>query len=147
MKKKAKFTRTSLLSLKVMTVNLEIFMNYQFVRDQQGKPIAQFEMGSEIFSHWFAEELGNDQSKISSILEAIEQLQSKEIKEFVLEGNDINLSLDPYEVEVRSKILDVDAPIELPEGTELYDQESISGCGLEDFSNVLNSWQEFVAGK
>jgi uncharacterized protein YacL (UPF0231 family) len=74
-------------------------------------------------------------------------LQSKEIKEFVLEGNDINLSLDPYEVEVRSKILDVDAPIELPEGTELYDQESISGCGLEDFSNVLNSWQEFVAGK
>lgn len=122
-------------------------MNYQFVRDQRGQPIAQFEMGSEIFSHWFAEELGNDQDKIATILGAIQQLQSKEIKEFVLEGNDITLSLDPYEVEVRSKILDVDAPIDLPEGTELYDQESISGCGLEDFSSVLSSWKEFVAGK
>jgi uncharacterized protein YacL (UPF0231 family) len=130
-----------------MAVNPEIVMNYQFVRDQRGHPIAQFEMGCELFSHWFAEELGTDQNKIAAILEAIQQLENKEIKAFVLEGNDITLSLDPYEVELRSKILDVDAPNELPEGTELYDQESISGCGLEDFYSVLSSWNDFVAGK
>jgi uncharacterized protein YacL (UPF0231 family) len=120
-------------------------MNYQFIRDIQGSPIAQFDMGSEAFSGWFSDELGNDQKKIEVILEAIEQLQNKQIKMFVLEGNDINLSLDPYEVEVRSKMLDIDAPKELPEGAELYDQESISGCGLEDFIRVLNSWKDFVA--
>lgn len=122
-------------------------MNYQFVRDHLGSPIAQFEMGSELFSLWFSEELGTDKTKIASVQEAIEQLQSKKIKEFVLQGDDITLSLDPYEVEVRSKILDVDAPDELPEGTELYDQESISGCGLEDFASVLTSWSDFVKGK
>jgi uncharacterized protein YacL (UPF0231 family) len=122
-------------------------MNYQFIRDQRGNPIAQFEMGSEIFTLWFAEELGNDKNKVAEILKAIEQLQNKEIKEFVLEGSDITLTLDPYEVEIRSKLLDVDAPDELPEGTELYDQESISGCGLEDFASVLESWKKFIAGK
>ncbi len=120
-------------------------MNYQFIRDLQGSPVAQFDMGSEAFTLWFSEELGSDQSKIAAILTAIEQVQTEQIKEFVLEGMDINLSLDRYEVEVRSKMLDIDAPDELPEGAELYDQESIAGCGLEDFVRVLNSWKDFVA--
>ena len=122
-------------------------MNYQFRRDQQGSPLAQFDMGSETFSRWFSEELGDDHDKIAAILAAIQQLQSEQIKEFVLQGNDISLSLDPYEVEVRSKILDIDAPDELPEGTELYDQESIAGCGLEDFIRVITSWNDFVGEK
>ena len=122
-------------------------MNYQFIRDQLGSPIAQFDMGSETFSRWFTEELGNDQDKISAVLQAIAQLQSKEIKEYAMQGSDISLSLDPYEVEVRSKNLDIDAPDELPEGTELYDQESMAGCGLEDFIGVLKSWSNFVNGK
>jgi uncharacterized protein YacL (UPF0231 family) len=122
-------------------------MNYQFIRDQQGSPFAQFDMGSETFSRWFSEELGNDQEKIDAILEGIGQLQSEKIKKFVLQGKEISLSLDSYEVEVRSSILDIEAPDELPEGTELYDQESIAGCGLEDFIGVLNSWNDFIAGK
>ena len=121
-------------------------MNYQFMHDHQGKPFAQFDMGSETFSRWFSEELGNDHNKIAAIFAAIQQLQSEQIKEFVLQGNDIRLTLDPEEVEVRSKNLDIDAPDELPEGTELYDQESIAGCGLEDFIQVLTSWNDFVAG-
>lgn len=122
-------------------------MNYQFVRDVSGSPLAQFEMGSELFSLWFSEELSDDNEKIILLFDVIQQLQNKSLKEYVFEGNDITLSLDPYEVEVRSKILDVDAPAELPEGTELYDQESISGCGLEDFLLVLSSWNDFVSGK
>lgn len=122
-------------------------MNYQFIRDQRGSPFAQFDMGSETFSRWFSEELGNDQEKINAILEGIAQLQSEKIKKFALQGKEISLSLDAYEVEVRSSILDIEAPDELPEGTELYDQESMAGCGLEDFIGVLNSWNDFIAGK
>lgn len=122
-------------------------MNYQFIRDQQGYPSAEFDMGSETLSRWFSEELGNDQSKIDALLGTIEQLHSKQIKAFVLRGSDIDLSLDPDEVEIRSRNLDIEAPDELPEGTQLYDQESISGCGLEDFVRVLHAWNDFVNEK
>lgn len=122
-------------------------MNYQFMRNEQGRPIAEFDMGSETFSRWFSEELSADKNKIDAIFAAIEQLENKQIKEFTLKGSDISLSLDPYEVEVRSDNLDIEAPDELPEGTQLYDQESISGCGLEDFVSVLHSWNDFVCGK
>nr|WP_297349605.1 YacL family protein [uncultured Glaciecola sp.] len=120
-------------------------MNYQFIRDLQGSPVAEFEMGSETFSQWFTQELGTDKSKMDALFNAIQQLESRQIKEFLLQGDDVNLLLDSYEVEARSKILDVDAPDELPEGTELYDQESIAGCGLEDFTGVLESWRDFVS--
>lgn len=122
-------------------------MNYQFIRDLEGSPIAQFDMGSETFSRWFSEELGSDENKIAVVFEIIQKLQSEQIKEYVLQGSEFNLSLDQDEVEIRSKTLDVEAPVNLPEGTELYDQESIAGCGLEDFSHVLASWNDFVFGK
>jgi uncharacterized protein YacL (UPF0231 family) len=90
-------------------------MNYQFIRDQQGSPVAEFDMGSEIFSQWFTQELGTDQHKIEAIFKAIQELRSRQIKEFVLQGNEINLLFDPDEVEARSKILDIQAPDELPD--------------------------------
>lgn len=122
-------------------------MNYQFIRDLQGIPVAEFDMGSETFSHWFTHELGADQNKINTLLDVIQQLQNRETKAFLMEGNEFHLSLDPDEVEIRSKILDVDAPDELPEGTQLYDQECMAGCGLEDFNRVLRSWSDFVGEK
>jgi uncharacterized protein YacL (UPF0231 family) len=119
-------------------------MNYQFIRNQQGVPEAQFEMGGEILSRWFSDELGNNQRMITQLLDVIGQLQSKQIKEFVLQGRDINLSLDCYEVEIKLKNIDADATDELPDGTQVYDLESISGCGLEDFEKVLKAWDDFV---
>ncbi|GAA6184626.1 MULTISPECIES: YacL family protein [Alteromonadaceae] len=125
----------------------KVSMNYQFIRNLQGIPVAQFEMGHEAFSRWFSEELGTSQHKIEDIFVAIDRLEKRQIKEYVLAGKEINLRIDYYEVEVRSKDLDMDGPDELPEGTELYDQESISGCGLEDFTQVLRSWRDFVDEK
>lgn len=119
-------------------------MNYQFTRDHLGNPIAKFEMGSETFSQWFTEELGKDKQKLRSIFDAIHRLENKQIKEFMLPGKEFDLVLDKDEVEVKSKYLDTDTPDELPEGTEVYDQELLSGCGLEDFTIVLKSWQEFI---
>jgi len=120
-------------------------MNYQFIRDVAGSPIAELEMGCETFSRWFSEEIGTDQNKIDQVLVAIVQLQNKQIRQFELRGKEINLSMDADEVEVRSTDLDYAEPEELPEGTELYDQESMAGCGLEDFTRVLKAWNDFVA--
>ncbi|GAB2694969.1 YacL family protein [Aliiglaciecola sp. 3_MG-2023] len=122
-------------------------MNYQFIRNLQGEPEAQFEMGHEAFSRWFTEELGTREDNISALFTAIDALQKHQMKGYLLEGKEFNLRLDCDEVEVRSKDLDMDGPDELPEGTELYDQESVSGCGLDDFIQVLSSWRDFVCGQ
>jgi uncharacterized protein YacL (UPF0231 family) len=122
-------------------------MNYQFMRDLDGEPRAEFDMGCETFGLWFNEELGSNVAKIHSVQQGIEQVLSKTLKEYKLAGNDIDLALDSDEVEVRSKTLDIELDDELPEGTEAYDQESMAGCGLEDFIRVLNSWHDFVVEK
>ncbi|MEP4888802.1 MAG: YacL family protein [Aliiglaciecola sp.] len=122
-------------------------MNYQFIRNLRGIPEAQFEMGHEAFSRWFSEELGTNKDKIVEIFSAIDSLEKRQIKEYRSTGLEFDLQMDSDEVEVRSKDLDMQGPDELPEGTELYDQESVSGCGLEDFKQVLNSWCDFVGGK
>lgn len=126
----------------------ELNMNYQFTRDISGQALAKFDMGAETFAQWFSEELGNDKAKIDTLLNAIEQLNNKQIKDFELPGKEINLRLNTDEVEAVSKYVDGDdfenLAEDLPEGTQVYDQESASGCGLEDFTQVLISWKEFI---
>lgn len=119
-------------------------MNYQFFRTLEGKPSASFEMGSEVFSQWFTEELSSNSTLLKNVLSVIEQLEKKQIHDFVFDGKESRLILNQYEVEAKSKRLDIEAPDELPEGTELYDIESIAGCGLEDFKHVVISWREFI---
>ena len=120
-------------------------MDYQFTRNEQGVAIAEFEMGSEVFSRWFSEELCERQEKIDEIRQAIEDLENRHIDQFVWQGSELRITLNADEVEVRSKVLDLDALDDLPEGTELYDQEFIAGCGLDDFKQVLLSWSDFIA--
>lgn len=122
-------------------------MNYQFIRNLTGEPEALFEMGNEVFSHWFSDELAHNQPTLTTLFDAIDKLEQRQIKQFVLPGKEFCLSMDQDEVELRANILERDAPEELPEGTELYDQESMAGCGLEDFKQVLRSWSDFVAEK
>lgn len=120
-------------------------MNYQFTKSYLGVPEAQFEMGNEAFSRWFSEELGVKKTSLTKIFTAIEQLENGKINQFTLTGNEFSLLLDKYEVEVSANELHLNSPDELPEGTEIYTQELVSGCGLEDFKQVLKSWSDFIA--
>lgn len=119
-------------------------MDYQFIRNENAQPVAEFSMGAEAMARWFNEELGCDKNKITQLLDIISQLQRKQITTYLLKGTEYQLHLDTEEAEVLSKWLSNEAPEDLPEGTELYDQESIAGCGLEDFKQVLESWQDFI---
>lgn len=119
-------------------------MDYQFTRNQNAQPIATFGMGAETLARWLSDELAGDQKKIKDLLQVIEKLENKDMTEFRLQGVEYDLQLNHHEIEVLAHELSLSAPEELPEGTELYDQESISGCGLEDFKQVLLSWQKFV---
>ncbi|MFT4993565.1 MAG: hypothetical protein ACI965_000585 [Paraglaciecola sp.] len=121
-------------------------MDYQFIRNEDAQPMAIFSMGAETLGRWISDELGSDQVKIQALLQVIDTLQRKEMTEYQLQGVEYDIELNHDEIEVRAHELSLSAPEELPEGTELYDQESITGCGLEDFKQVLLSWQDFIQG-
>lgn len=119
-------------------------MDYQFIRNDRAEPAAIFEMGAETLGLWFSEELGRDRQKIKHLLDVIQQLEHKDIEQYALQGREFNMDLTRDEIEVYAAITRDEGVIDIPEDTELYDQESICGCGLEDFKEVLLSWQEFV---
>jgi uncharacterized protein YacL (UPF0231 family) len=121
-------------------------MDYQFTRNDKAEPVAIFAMGAESLGLWFTEELGTDQQKIIDLLQAIEQLEHRQISEFQLTGKEFNVELTIDEVEVYASIMRNQMEEELPEDTNVYDQESITGCGLEDFKSALLSWVKFIGG-
>ncbi len=119
-------------------------MDYDFSFDEYDKPIAEFSMGHEAMGSWFSEELGANQQRIEEIIDIVDQLIHRRIQQRQIEGTEYQLRMGQEDVEVRALSLELDIDEELPEDTNLYDEESFSECGLEDFQQALISWQEFI---
>ncbi len=119
-------------------------VDYDFSFDEYDKPIAEFSMGHEAMGSWFSDELGANQQRIEELCDIIEQLISRRIQQRLIEGTEYQLRLSQEDAEVRALSLDLDIDEELPEDTHLYDEESFSECGLEDFQQALLSWQAFI---
>ena len=121
-------------------------MDYDFTRDIYGGFCAEFSMGHEALGYWVTHELGNRPQVISQLLTAIEQLKARQRFDYLLEGSEYNLLLDREEAIVRAHALDSDfGDSELDEALDLYDQESSSRCGLDDFIEILLGWQQFIS--
>ena len=119
-------------------------MDYDFSFDEYDKPIAEFSMGHEAMGSWFSEELGANQQRIEEIIDIVDQLIHRRIQQRQIEGTEYQLRMGQEDVEVRALSLELDIDEELPEDANLYDEESFSECGLEDFQQALISWQEFI---
>jgi len=122
-------------------------MDYDFTVDDYGCPIAMFSAGHEALGSWLSEELAEDQTAIVELLKLIDRLEQGVISQYHIEGNQFQLNLERDQIEVLALALHSEVYEELPEDTNLYDQESQAGCGLQDFKQVLLLWQEFVAFK
>jgi uncharacterized protein YacL (UPF0231 family) len=121
-------------------------MDYELTRDIYGRPQARLSMGHEAFGLWLSEEVGSDQRLISALMEKVEQLQHHSCLEHKQAGHEFILTMTLDGVEVRAALLDVYAD-EAADGLSHYDQESESHCGLDDFIQLLEAWQEFTAGR
>ncbi len=120
-------------------------MDYDFTFDEYDKPIAEFSMGHEAIGSWFNDELGTNQQRIEELVDILEQLVSRRIQQRQVDGTEYQLRMNQEDVEVRALSLGLEVDDEeLPENTNLYDDESYAECGLEDFQQVLISWQEFI---
>lgn len=119
-------------------------MDYDFSFDEYDNPIAEFSMGHEAIGSWFSEELGTSQQRIEEIIDIVDQLIHRRIQQRQIEGSEYQVRMGQEDVEVRALSLQLDIDEALPEDTNLYEEESFSECGLEDFQQALISWQEFI---
>jgi hypothetical protein len=119
-------------------------VDYDFTFDEYDKPIAEISMGHEAIGIWFNDELGANQQRIDELVDIIDQLVHHRIQQRQIEGTEYQLRLSQENVEVIALSLGLEVDEELPEDTNLYDEESYAECGLEDFQEALISWQEFI---
>ncbi|WP_293268104.1 YacL family protein [Neptunomonas sp.] len=120
-------------------------MDYEFTFDELGRPVAKFSMGAEAIGRWFSEELGGDRQQMDQLVLLIEEIELGNMIDHQQSGQEFQLRLNKNEVEVVALALGLDVDEELPEETNLYDEESYAGCGLPDFKQALISWQSFVS--
>lgn len=118
-------------------------MDYEFTLDEYDRPFAEFQVGFEAIGRWFTEEL-IDQHAIAELLAAIEQLEQHRIRRRELFSSDSHLLLTHEGIEVKSLVLDSEFEQELPEDTQLYDDEAYAHCGLPDFKDALVAWLHFL---
>jgi len=102
-------------------------------------------MGHEALGRWLSEEIGTDPLRLNEVLVAIERLAAGTWHQWRLEGQELSLELSREEAWIEANALRLPAdPVTETQELTLYDQESVCGCGLEDFSKVLFAWQAFL---
>ena len=121
-------------------------MDYDFTHDIYGAFRAEFSMGHEALGYWLTYELRSRQAVISELLTIISELQNRQRMDYLMEGSEYNLLLSRDEAVVRAHALDSDFEEEQPDDNLVfYDQESTASCGLDDFIEILEGWQQFTS--
>ena len=122
-------------------------MEYQFIRD----PIIglRIKISSEhaIIGRWLNEEIGKD--KVAMVQALISSVSSS-FEPVTLKGQEIDLILSKDEALFEAHALHQDnEDILAYQDDELMLEENdlSSGCGFEDFVDLINSWHEFSAGR
>ncbi len=114
------------------------------------QPEAKFSMGHEAVGRWLTEELGKNRDSIEALLQTITKIEKNEIRKKSIEGKEFILRIDRDEVEIVALALDgdigsdFDTQDDIPEDTNLYNEEMRAECGLPDFKHAVESWQAFI---
>ncbi|GAA4500151.1 YacL family protein [Pseudaeromonas paramecii] len=119
-------------------------MEYEFIRDTQGRLKAKVAMGQEVFGRWLSEELGTDLTRLEALLADIAALESGDKEQVSHYGPGFSLHLESEEVELVDNALRFEFDEGLEPDLSYYDDESLGGCGLVDFAQLLRAWQQFV---
>lgn len=125
-------------------------MDYEFTLDEYDRPIAEFSMGFEAIGKWFSQEIGSDEQRLNDLLDIVNQLSLRRVHERQLFGIELQLSINQQNVEIMPLDMDNNQQLsdieqtQAEQGTQLYNDESYSACGLPDFEQALVAWQEFI---
>ena len=121
-------------------------MEFEFRKDFiSEQATVKLSMGHEAFATWLEQE-GQSVSWTQALLAKVELLQQRALMEVKLQGSEFLLLMNQDEVQViHHRLLnEYDQEELLQDDLQFYDLEIEASCGLEDFSNLLGSWLEFI---
>ncbi|MFC3912691.1 YacL family protein [Pseudaeromonas sharmana] len=119
-------------------------MDYEFIAEPDGSLKAYLEMGHEALGHWINDELGEDLLLGQQVMTMLLQSENQPDQTWTLPGKVYTLTLADGEIEVMANVVHFDFPDELEADMSYYDDEQISGCGVQDFMVLLQNWLSFV---
>jgi uncharacterized protein YacL (UPF0231 family) len=121
-------------------------MDYQFFHNILGQPVATCELECEAFGDWLSNDIAQDRSQITSLLNVIHKLQTHQVLTYQHNTKEYHLIFDKDEVELmlNNNHIQNATSYANDESKELNDLHIQSGCGLADFSILLKAWQQFI---
>lgn len=127
-------------------------MEYEFVHDTiTGEARALFSLEHEVFGPWMEVELGNDVTKLTKFLTAVDDVATGLSQEVIITGSEYSITVNKDEISIQTNASMNGVLNEQGEGlpdmlTDEHinlDQNEIAGCGLDDFRALLLSWGKF----
>lgn len=122
-------------------------MDYEFIKRADGVLQVKLAMGHEAFGHWLNEEVATNLVTIEQLLQDIERVQQGELELITLHSGGYTLQLGDDEAEISANVVQFDFADELEPDMAYYDEEQMSGCGLDDLRHLLLAWREFVVAE
>jgi uncharacterized protein len=121
-------------------------MEYEFIYNSiTGSSSAVFSMEHEIMGPWLEVEVGNDLSKIKTLLNAVDNIKERQTKDISIHGVEYTtvFSEDSVAIYTNSQLEgeNVDLAIEDDLNTDF---DSSAECGVEDFKAFLINWLNFI---
>lgn len=119
-------------------------MDYEFIREPDGRLRVRMGMGHEVVGHWINDELSTHLPSIDAVLQDIAAVQAGESDYLTRTTKVYSLHLGDDEAEIVVNVLQFDFADELEPDMSYYDDEQMAGCGLDDFQRLLLAWRDFV---
>ena len=119
-------------------------MDYEFIKQVDGRLRVKLAMGHEAFGHWLNDAIASNLTLLADILRDVERVQQGEVEMLTLHSAGYTLQLGDGEAEISANVVQFEFGDELEPDMAYYDDEQMSGCGLEDFHRLLLAWQDFV---
>ena len=119
-------------------------MDYEFTKQVDGRLRVKLAMGHEAFGHWLNDAIATNLALLADVLRDVERVQQGEVEMLTLHSAGYTLQLGDGEAEISANVVQFEFGDELEPDMAYYDDEQMSGCGLEDFQRLLLAWQDFV---
>lgn len=123
-------------------------MEYEFITDAvTGDAKAKFSFEHQIIGPWLEVEIGQCTEKLTRVLTAIDNIESKRAQEVLITGHEYSVLVNGDDVKIQANALlngEEQLPEELTSDDMTFDNQEGSSCGIDDFRTLLLSWAKFT---
>ena len=123
-------------------------MEYEFIHDAiTGEAKARFSLEHEVVGPWIEVELGNDSTKLTELLTAIDNVEKGHQNEVFITGHEysVAISRDDVEIQTNASLNGAEPLSEMLTTDHIhYDENEYASCGIDDFRTLLLSWSRFT---